>query len=653
MDVDVWQEFVDICLRGLFTLKNQLTDLPAVPVGDGIEKMSREGWENYYTKFHESMERMHDTTSEILTHTLPFHYQRKEAILATWSGDERRTSTLLSGKDFTVMVHGEHTPLGETLAIFTKLAKTLLTNMERYFLLSHTNVPNWKIISSIIDSCEPSLVRTSKNNPIDDSDDTPLEVSFFMELCKVRTIWACMKLLEENFSNPLITGGDKAAKVLASQNVLPGNFRYIKLNNGRPLVEILSKTSLDYCILFMPQNQVEASFSSIFLQLNLIPYSTVIENYLQSLLNRMVWFFTCPQEGSDLNLPGYFTEIDLSSGSGALNDMFYWLKNVDRSVNVENVEQYVLSMDEALSLLNISTSAEKVTVRTPNVDYTYRSILRYIVILRKLFARNYMKFTEVNRHTSIPTDVKTVSILLQTVINNKFKVVNQRIKGNAHKKHQELLYPPSDKEWVKYKHRLEYINDASIIDILYPELKNQLSSLVSKDIVKIFLHPQVTEAALFESMVLQILKLLMGDKFHFETHFVCTEKNLPNLFVEVYVENREKVRLPLMVQSFNRFSLYYENSLHEYVSIFDCIAHLFTILVTDFSDHVQTHFCAYFIEDLKKANRLMEKQKAQDEGTVVRGGIMLEKSAHKSLEYMEEVKEQESKTFLNCELADL
>jgi hypothetical protein len=722
MESDSWQELVHLLISKILKIHSILVEhMPEIPLN--YESITEEDKENYKRKFYDAIIMMHDSTASSLTNILPFYYIVRESVFGMISagikkGEERnvpmvekiddddlpQTSHHYSGSsyqhplfkkcgDYSVEIGGETLLLNEAIARILVLIKNIITNVESYFILSFTNIPGWKILSSIIDSnVEQKGKQDVTSSAIkEDPDNIPHQVLFFMEICKIRSLYHCVEIIQIYMSlfveknhrvqaTPKMMTGIEVTKFLGAQNLLPGSFRYMRfVHNNKLMNECLSTYPLEFCLMFYSQEQVETSLTSLFLELNLIPYSGVLEMYLQNLLNRACWFFICPQDPLDLNISRFSTEIQQLSSQRSQNQQytqshFYWPdqtndgdtnnNEIDTSINISYIEEILYQPDDVLHQHNVgeennSSQHNQKHFRTPNIDYTYRLILRYIVVLQKLFARNSLKPSSILRHKTLSKDIKKMSTLIQSVVNNKFKNIHQKIKGDTHKKHQQLLYPPSDKEWVRYKHKLEYINESSIIEILYPELRNTISSMVNKDITKIFFHPQVTEASLFEYMVLQVVKLLIGQIFDFDSSLICLDSQLPKRYLEISSQRK----MPILVQSFNRFSIYYKKELHEFVSIFDCLASLFNFLTTDFPSEKLTFYCTHFIKELEKTQSLLDRQQQKASSSSTSSTIINplssaanktgfdtdpNKAAHMTLEYQEELKEQESKTFLNC-----
>lgn len=636
MSSDFWQDLIDIITEDLLSIKQCIESfLPDIPktANDSIKSFSSEKWELYHKTFYIFLDKFHDITSNCLLKLIPLRF-----LIESYHNDTLKTP--LPNWKSRYFFNNKNESLVGILKTLLISSVSIRSNLEKYFMLSFLNIPGWKILPNIFDS-----VENQANLDLPDSDDTePPQIDFFMEMCKVRCLTHIIDIThdyvliqEQNPSNQI--SGAAMIKSLVALNLLPGNFRYLRLHNiDKPLQEFLTKKTFRHAVMMYTQTQVDLSFKHAFLNLNLISYQENTENYLQFLLDRNCWFFIGPMPRNVLDMEHLSTSIILSENKQELqffetedyNDYFSFVANVLPECDYKNY-------------------------KTPNNDFIYKTILRYMAIIKKLCVKYYLDCKEIVRVEHLDADVSKLSKLLSEAINEKFGNIYQKIKSKIHKKHQDLLYPPSDKEWVKYKHKLEYINESSIIEILYSELKNIIIATVNKDIKQIFFHPSPTEASLFEYMVLEIVNLLIGQKFEFQTELICFENEL---FSKIIFLQKER-RMPMLLQSFNRMVFYKKGCIKEFKNIFDCLAFLIQDLIINFPSEKLTLFCIRFVEDLERQLINMRKQKELDslsstatvnmtspQTTMAGFNTDPNAAAHKSIEYMEEVKQQEAQSFL-------
>ena len=99
------------------------------------------------------------------------------------------------------------------------------------------------------------------------------------------------------------------------------------------------------------------------------------------------------------------------------------------------------------------------------------------------------------------------------------------------------------------------------------------------------------------------MKKIFAGEFDFYSMFVKTQSNIV-LELEA-IKNR---KMPVLLQSFNRYSLYYEEKIQEYPTIFDALGTLLCIMIKDFSKEMITFAISRVLEKQEKEMEFTSKE---------------------------------------------
>lgn len=656
-----WQNFISISISNLNNIKSCIElNLHDIPNYNPNEFQSIEAKHEFYRSFLEFLNVSNSYTGFFLTSLIPIrhiieHYYTND-IPNPFPDSENQYVFFVPDVNQNAGNNRTRMLVRAALNKILSSASIILRNLEKYFMICFTHIPGWKIIPQIFNSnITPEEINYFKLNPDEEKD--PDQVLFFMELAKIRCIVHVLRLFVEfenyvNIHKSARTSGNQMADYFNEHGLLPHNFRNMTIGKKAiPIQQYLNTKTFTQTIFMYNQSQIDLALTIIFFKLNLFPYEVNINNYIQALIDRMCWMFMGPNDEKLLNITKFSAPIILSEDNlfDETADNIY----LPESLSSETIPLNSF-LDRILCVLipDFHKDVENTKKwRTCNVDFTYRSILRYVAVLRKLSVRNALKIIEIKR-PEIPNGALEFSNLIKEVVNKKFDLLHSKIKTDIHKKHQDLLYPPMDKEWAMYKYSNEYINESSTIDLLYPEMRNVLTKIANEDTKQIFDHPSPSVAAVYEFIVLRIVKLLIGNSFNFEDSLIRYEDQIFE-----HMQNLETCReAPIMLQSFNRMVIYYEHRVYEFRTIFLCLGFLIYILCVNFPKKDLTLHCVSFIDNLKKQKYLMEKQVELDtissnaETIGQNTGISQftsdpNTSIHTSAEYADEVRAREEKTF--------
>jgi hypothetical protein len=204
---------------------------------------------------------------------------------------------------------------------------------------------------------------------------------------------------------------------------------------------------------FYTQSQLEDSFMFLFLKLNLISFHTHIWLYIEYLLYRLAWLCIGPHSGQVLDLEIGRCSLTLHTTESP------------REVHFLYSTQSVYTSDYSDFNLNL----EKQTLMC-NRDYIYRSILRYHELLIRLYLRPpVVKVVRVK--VPLTPSISDFSSWWLKCLTNKFNKTFALMQTEVSQKYAEFLIPPSDREWMKYRHHLQMVGDVSIWTVLYPDIK--------------------------------------------------------------------------------------------------------------------------------------------------------------------------------------
>lgn len=465
------------------------------------------------------------------------------------------------GKVITRSLHEKGLTL-ENISILFKKIGGILSMMDEYFFLAHYHMPSWGIYS-------PTNTLKSQH---------AVEVLFFYEICRIRVIYDILNMfgvtLHKKKINPFLL------TILNKAELLPPNIDQWRFPYG------VSKSEAgELMVPYYSQSQVETSFKYLFLKLNLITYHSDINNYIDKLLARLGWLTIMPAKGDVMDHLDF--RAPLSDGV------------------VGQVEDNFISVDVEFSPVVTDQPHLYICSRA----FIFRSILRYWELLSKRFFRNSIFIAK--RIFKNEPDITKMSSWLQKVLNRKFERVFTQMRPEVNNKYNELLIPPSDKEWCIQT--TPYVSESSIWTFLYPQLKSDVMNTASKDIKTIYFKPTTTEAGIFEHIAMRLFGMFLGDSINFRDIFVFNESQiLPKLQFFKRV-----IKMPIIIQSFNRYVLLYRGkdgddksqTLYEYESIFDTLAAWIITMIRDFKTETATHI---LIRTIKKT-QLEEKKFSEKE----------------------------------------
>jgi hypothetical protein len=118
----------------------------------------------------------------------------------------------------------------------------------------------------------------------------------------------------------------------------------------------------------------------------------------------------------------------------------------------------------------------------------------------------------------------------------------------------------------------------------------------AKNIKQLFSKPGQGEMIIFEYIILNLVGKIFADKFNFDDQFVCYQDAAVTRIHDI----KENRKMPILVQTFNRFAVFYNNILSEYPALFDCISVLFSTLIYDFPNEAVTQGSIVVINQQKR-----------------------------------------------------
>ena len=453
----------------------------------------------------------------------------------------------------------------EMVTLLYQQSKCILIIMEEYFYLTHYYMPSWRILSS-----------SNKTR-------TPMEILFLFELARIRAINDIFTKFKSSFDrSDKTTVEHTTLSILLSLELIPPNVSKWKFQNGK---ERKSKSEL--MVPFYSISQLETSFRFLFLKINHVSFHSDVGNYIDSLLNRVSWLLISPQPKDIMDHPDFVTPL-------SDNVLFNLESNfiLDYSITFDQ-------SDEPQHLLDHIKNA-KSSLMICNRNFIYRYILRYYEILNKCAYRSFI--FPAKRLLTMDYHLTEMSNWLQNWLNWKFDKVQTLMRTEIFNTFSSMLIPPSDKEWVMFRHPLQYISESSVWTILYPNLKTFMVANANKDIKKIYYEPSNTDGSIMEYIVLRLITMNFAIKFDFMKFVVLQSHLIPKIDT---LKHRE---MPTIVQSFNRYCLLYKDPsssnsshvLYEYKSIFDVLAAWIIIMIKNFKSQAVTLAIVSILHQAKK-----------------------------------------------------
>jgi hypothetical protein len=364
--------------------------------------------------------------------------------------------------------------------------------------------------------------------------------------------------------------------------LVPTNLSKWKFQHG---VERQSKSEL--MVPFYSLSQLETSFRFLFLKISHVGYHSDVGNYIEDLLNRASWLLIGPQPKEIMDLPDFSAPLS-ESASSRLEHNF--ILDYAITFDLEDEPQHLLDQikDTSSSLMIC------------NRNFIYRYILRYYEILGKCAYRSFIFPSK--RILTLDGPLSETSSWIQEWLNWKFNKVYTLMRTEVFNTFSSILIPPSDKDWVMFRHPLQYISESSVWSILYPNLKTFMTANANKDVKKLYYNPSNTDGTIMEYIVLRLMTMNFAAKFDFMKFVVSQQDFISKIEI---LKNRE---MPTIVQSFNRYCLLFKDpsstnpvsTLYEYKSIFDVLATWLTIMLRQFKSQAVTYAIVGILNQAKK-----------------------------------------------------
>ncbi len=531
-----------------------------------------EDWEKFKIKYYNTIIDLSKTTNQLLELSFPIyilHHARNGAQVTKIIKDLN-----ISPSDVFTLI---------------KQSRIILGLLDRYMVTTHYLMPSWRILNT----------QNHANTK------TPMEICLFYEICKMRVITNFFDILTNYV--PGMNSREKelnaSINILHNLKILPPN-----INKWNCVYPYKHKPSNEMIIQFYSQSQLENSFKHLFLKLNLISAGNEVLIYIDEILARMASLAICAYPAKIMDIESFRSTVPKTILNN-IEDKVIFNTDIIEDMLGYNMKNNLL--DDCFSRFEKDCS----NLFIFNQNYVVRLILRYIEILRKTIFRTIIFKPE--RILKPPDNVKMLSKWIQSCLNNKFEKVNQLLRAEIFEKYSNLLLPPSDPEWAAYYHSVQYISENSVWSILYPELKEFINETANKNIKTIYYEPNNNEITIVEYIVLKLFHMIFASNFNFWDFFVLDQQKL----IKTYVNIIEERKMPILIQSFNRFNLLIRQIdgtqlMLEYPSIFDTLAGFIIKMIEDFGDANITFCITETINKLRKNERVDDENSSKNQKTI-------------------------------------